>query len=312
MRTVTLLLVLTCIMMSSAFAASETGYDAFMKSREIVTTLYFDSNSDGLNNDEKSRLEAVITELRALQNSGRMIRVEGFSSAEGDQEKNFHLSFFRARTVVEMITAEGLPAEVMLTGYGDLRATTKDPEKERRVEIASYLKPVGSRKVEIARERKHEPRPKPEATPVTVTPVRTEIDSYRLDQAIRSKVEDKQKGLTDKRDLPAPGKPGLSQKPTEKAAPDLERDYTHWRKSVDPDYSPKVSERAPAVESTPRRRYSQLDINDKHDTAPGLGHIMPVEAPIIDALMIEEAIRAKIAADEPDATDAVTQVNPDY
>lgn len=312
MRTLSLLLVLTCIMISPTFAASETSYDAFMKSREIVTTLYFDSNSDGLNSDEKGRLEAVIAELRTLQNSGRMIRVEGFSSAEGDQEKNFHLSFFRARTVAEIIAAEGLPAEVMLTGYGDLRVTSNDPEKERRVEIASYLKPVESRKVEIAREKKNETAPEPEAPPVTITPVRTEIDSYRLDQAIRSKVEDKQKGLTDKREGPDPGKPGLSQKPTEKAAPDLERDYTHWRKSVDPDYSPRVSETVPAIESAPRRRYSQLDINDKHDTAPGLGHILPVEAPIIDALMIEEAIRAKIAADQPDATDAVTQVNPDY
>lgn len=374
-------LVLIMVWGTAACAFADAGTDAlfrdFMKSREVVATLYFQPNSDGVSLHEKERIQEIVSELRRLQNNGRMIRVEGFSSPGGDQEKNFYLSFFRARAVAEIIEEKGLTSQIALTGYGDLLAKSNDPDKERRVEIASYAQPVVEKKIDIAKYRE-----KPVAPPVVpiqpmpeLMPKEPEIDSYRIDQAIRDKIEDKKKGLADQRDETDPGfsqseeaDPGLSQSEEEKKALDVERDYSQWRKSVDPEYSPRLSEseknqdvapnrgysqwrektdpgaspgvgqsdtikppvpnrgysqwtepsdpsKAPGVGQTetikppvPNRGYSQLSEGTDPTEAPGVGQVTPAKAPDIDAFMIEQAIREKIAAEKTQPGRTVTQV----
>ena len=44
----------------------------------------------------------------------------------------------------------------------------------------------------------------------------------------------------------------------------------------------------------------------------GLTHVMPAEAPVIDALMIEQAIMEKIGTELLTPSGTVTQVNIDY
>ena len=150
MRYLMLLVVLLSVSAPPAFSAADVNFDTFIKSREVVATLYFDSNTDVLSKEEQARLARAVEQIRAVQKMGRLIRVEGFSSPEGNQEENFKLSFFRARSVADMIESTGVPAEITLTGYGDLKARSVDLSKERRVEIASYLKPAGMKRIKVA------------------------------------------------------------------------------------------------------------------------------------------------------------------
>lgn len=211
MRLIFFLMVL-CLGISPAFGADDNSFDSFMKSREVVATLYFQANSEGLDKVERERISVTVSRLRQLQNEGRLIRVEGFSSPEGDKETNYHLSFFRARAVADLIEAEGLPAEVTLTGYGDMHAKSDNFDKERRVEIASYVKPVGMKKIEVAnREAAASSETQPCVTQATVRSER-DIDSFAIDRAIKQKLANKQQKLADKQRNPDPtSAPGISQ-----------------------------------------------------------------------------------------------------
>src|SRR6056300_681409 len=140
-----------------AFSLASNPFDAFVKSREVVETLYFKVNAEELSKSDRERLISTAQQLRQIQNNGRMIRVEGFSSNEGDQEQNFILSFFRARSVADIIESMGLSTEVTLTGYGDLRADSDDHAKERRVEVVSYIVPVKMKRIKIADKHKSVP-----------------------------------------------------------------------------------------------------------------------------------------------------------
>jgi len=327
-RVLTLIVVMIFVSAPFVFAKSDTTFDEFVKSRKIVTTFYFQSNHEDLSNSERKRLSETINKLRELQNKGRMIRVEGFSSKEGDQEKNFHLSFFRARSVADLIKAKGLPAEVTLTGYGDLRATSNDPNKERRVEIASYLKPVGMKRIKVA-EEKTKSTISSELGVFQMPQNDQEIDSYRVDQAIRMKVNDKNNDLADKNKLIEKElSPGLSQ--TEKStndADDLDRGYSQWRRSVDPSFAPKLSQSKESDDKDMNRGYSQTkdaadkDLNRGYSQwrkssepgqSPGVTQVTPFKAPFIDALMIEQAIMEKIGSEPVAPSATVSQVDIGY
>jgi hypothetical protein len=301
--------VITGIVTSPAFGMNDVSFDKFIKSREVVATLYFKSNTEDLTGSERTRLSDTINKLRELQRNGRMIRVEGFSSPEGDQEKNFRLSFFRARTVADLIEAKGLPAEVTLTGYGDLRAGTDDPKKERRVEIASYAKPSGIKRINIVKDNKSI-TPVPAVQSKQLTPDEQEIDSYRVDQAIRRKIDDKNRGIADqyKELLDEEASPDVSQTKKD-LLDDLEHGYSQWRKSVDPDFSPKLSQKKTA-DGDLKRGYSQWkQPPQKPEASPDVTQVTPIQAPTIDALMIEQAIMEKIGVEPTIPSGSVTQVD---
>jgi hypothetical protein len=202
MRYLGILLAVACLFPQLAPASEQTDFESFMESREVVDTLYFEVNSDSVDARSRQRLAETAARLRELQSSGRMIRVEGYSSPEGDKEANFRLSFFRARAVAELIEVKGLPAGIALTGYGDLQAASDDPSRERRVEIVSYIKPVGMKKVKVSSKKED-----PVADASAVEPERAtspEIDSYRVDQAIKAKLEERNKNLAERNKNVAP------------------------------------------------------------------------------------------------------------
>lgn len=172
--------------------ADDTAFDSIIRSREIVATIYFQENSEDLVKEEHERISTTVSRLRKLQTAGRLIRVEGFSSPEGDSEVNFRLAFFRARTVADIIKEQGLPAEVTLTGYGDLRAESNDPAKERRVEIASYAMPSSLKKVLFAEKINMAPSPRPDLRQAAA-PDDRHIDSLTVDRAIKQKIADRRK-----------------------------------------------------------------------------------------------------------------------
>jgi len=303
-----LFIILTMGMLAlPAFSLASNPFDAFVKSREVVETLYFKVNAEELSKTDRDRLTSTAQQLRQIQNNGRMIRVEGFSSNEGDQEKNFILSFFRARSVADIIESMGLATEVTLTAYGDLRADSDDHAKERRVEIVSYVMPVKLKKNRVANKNKSAiPAPNRSANTVQMD---QEIDSYRVDQAIRSKVGNLNKEVTDKLDSDnEKPSPGLSQeKPVEKDV--LDRGYSQWRKSVDPGLSLKLSQSKDTVDGDLKRGYSQLQKSRDAEISPDLTQVSPAQSPVIDALMIEQAIMEKIGVEPTAVSASVSQVD---
>ncbi len=303
-----LLLILTVGMLAlPAFSHASNSFDAFVKSREVVETLYFKVNAEDLSKTDRERLNSTARQLRQLQNSGRMIRVEGFSSNEGDQEKNFILSFFRARFVADIIESMGLSTEVTLTGYGDLRADSDDHAKERRVEIVSYVMPVKMKRIKVADKNK-EASPAPNRSANTAH-MDQEIDSYRVDQAIRSKIDNMNKEVTDKIDSDDEDlSPGLSQeKPIQKDL--LDRGYSQWRRSVDPGISLKLSQSKASADGDLKRGYSQFQKSRDTEISPDVTQILPAHSPVIDALMIEQAIMEKIGVEPTAASGSVTLVD---
>ena len=303
-----LFLILTMgILALPAFSLASNPFDAFVKSREVVETLYFKVNAEELSKTDRERLTSTAQQLRQLQNNGRMIRVEGFSSNEGDQEKNFILSFFRARSVADIIELMGLSTEVTLTAYGDLRADSDDHAKERRVEIVSYVMPVKMKKNKVFDTNKGV-IPVPKRSDNT-THMDQEIDSYRVDQAIRSKIDNMNKEVTDKIDLDdKKSSPGLSQeKPTQKDV--LDRGYSQWRRSVDPGLSLKLSQSKASVDGDLKRGYSQLQKSRDAEMSPDLTQVSPAQSQVIDALMIEQAIMEKIGVEPTAASGSVTLVD---
>ena len=317
MRFLIIITALICISSSPAFSKSEANFDAFIKSREVITTLYFQFNDEALGKSERKRLLDAISKLRELQENGHLIRIEGFSSSEGDPEKNFHLSFFRARTVADLIESKGFPAEVTLTGYGDLRAGSGDPKTERRVEIASYLKPVSMRRVKVNGKKKNT-RQRPELTTTTLMPKDQDINSYKIDQAIRTKIDNKNKGLTGvHKTIDYESSSGLSQADKIEnnkvdAAMDLDRRYGLWRKSVTSGSPLKLSQSKTTADSKPKRSLSQLKKSVDSDSSLDVTQILPVAAPVIDALMIEQAIMEKIGAELPAPSGTVSKLSIDH
>jgi hypothetical protein len=303
-----LFLILTMGMLAlPAFSLASNPFDAFVKSREVVETLYFKVNAEELSKTDRERLTSTAQQLRQLQKNGRLIRIEGFSSNEGDQEKNFILSFFRARSVADIIESMGLSTEVTLTGYGDLRADSDDHAKERRVEIVSYVMPVKVRKVKVSDKNKS-------AIPVSNRSANAaymdqEIDSYRVDQAIRSKIDNMNKEVTDKIDSDGEDpSPGLSQeKPVQKDV--LDRGYSQWRISVDPGLSLKLSQSKASADGDLKRGYSQSQKSRDSEMSPDITQVSPAQSPVIDALMIEQAIMEKIGVVPTAVSGSVTLVD---
>ena len=300
-----LFLILTMGMLAlPAFSLASNPFDAFVKSREVVETLYFKVNAEELSKTDRERLTSTAQKLRQIQNNGRMIRVEGLSSNEGDQEKNLILSFFRARSVADIIDSMGLSTEVALTAYGDLRADSDDHAKERRVEIVSYVMPFKMKKNKVADKNKSAiPAPNRSANTAHMD---QEIDSYRVDQAIRSKIGNTNKEVTDKTDSDDENpSPGLSQeKPVKKDV--LDRGYSQWRRSVDPGLSLKLSQSKDSVEGDLKRGYSQSQKSRDAETSPDITQVSPVQSPVIDALMIEQAIMEKIGVEPTAASGSVS------
>lgn len=118
------------------------GVAEFLASRQVVATVYFAYGSSRLNAGDISKIEGALPELRDAIRNGKIVRVEGFSSPEGKRTNNLRLSLDRAGKVAAYLNSKGLPAEVKVTGFGNLNVKQSRSALERRVEIAAYRAPV--------------------------------------------------------------------------------------------------------------------------------------------------------------------------
>jgi uncharacterized sporulation protein YeaH/YhbH (DUF444 family) len=83
-----------------AFSLASNPFDAFVKSREVVETLYFNVNAEELSKTDRERLTSTAQKLRQIQNNGRMIRVELKASQVMKVIKRRILSFLSSEHVL--------------------------------------------------------------------------------------------------------------------------------------------------------------------------------------------------------------------
>ncbi|MCK5667563.1 MAG: hypothetical protein KAI15_00655, partial [Gammaproteobacteria bacterium] len=74
----------------------------------------------------------------------------------------------------------------------------------------------------------------------------------------------------------------------------------------------KLSQSKQAANGELERGYSQWKKDVNPEMSPGVTQVSPFEVPAIDALMIEQAIMEKTDAKPPVPSGAVTQVGIDY
>jgi hypothetical protein len=117
------------------------------------------------------------------------------------------------------------------------------------------------------------------------------------------------KEVTDKTDSDdEDSSPGLSQeKPVQKDL--LDRGYSQWRISVDPGLSLKLSQSKDSVDGDLKRGYSQFQKSRDTEISPDVTQFLPAQSPVIDALMIEQAIMEKIGVEPTAASGSVTLVD---
>lgn len=112
--------------------------DQFLASRSIVGQIYFSKGSSQLSARSQQSLRKIVKTLRNEKYDGRLLRIEGFASPEGQQSENYDLSMQRAVTVRDFLQRQGLSAELFFTGHGEKNNTTAKLSERRRVDIAIY------------------------------------------------------------------------------------------------------------------------------------------------------------------------------
>ena len=120
---------------------TEEQLKSFLRSREVIEQVYFDTASKTLTKGAQENLDFLVPKLKSLAGKGYLFRVEGFSSPEGDSSKNMSLSLSRAMSVKNYLKEQhDLSLDVFLTGFGGIEKN-EDKEKSRRVDIAIYVQP---------------------------------------------------------------------------------------------------------------------------------------------------------------------------
>jgi|FEC22Drversion2_1045045.scaffolds.fasta_scaffold00272_11 outer membrane protein OmpA-like peptidoglycan-associated protein len=97
----------------------------------------FDYNSTNLTGPTRANLEEFVRALRDPTLEGAHFVVEGHTDGTGSDAYNLDLSMRRARSVVEFLTAHGIPpARLEAKGYGKQKPLVADPlaSQNRRVE----------------------------------------------------------------------------------------------------------------------------------------------------------------------------------
>ncbi len=192
MRLLIILIAMLAVHIPLSCLADDAALQAFLKSREVLATFHFQVNASTLSAAELDRVNSILPQIKQQLTAGRMIRVEGYASPEGDRAANLSLSLYRARNLAEIIAGKGLPAEITLTGYGDLLAVKGNNSAERRVEIVAYDQPKALKKIRFA--DRQEILKKAAAAPVkpdlAIALVENEpmIDALAIEQAIMEKI----------------------------------------------------------------------------------------------------------------------------
>ena len=110
-----------------------------LENRKVLCTINFPASSVDLSEEARSKLAEISKQLKGLDQSTRILRVEGFSSPEGEWIKNYRLSFARARVVCRFLQFEqGIKSSPYIAGFGPVQGENSPGNNMRMVQIVVY------------------------------------------------------------------------------------------------------------------------------------------------------------------------------
>ena len=110
-----------------------------LENREVLCTVSFAPSSVDLSEADMEKLASVSDQLKGIDRPSKIIRVEGFSSPEGEWIKNYRLSFARARVVCRFLQFEqGIKSAPYIAGFGPVQGTNYPENNMRMVQIVVY------------------------------------------------------------------------------------------------------------------------------------------------------------------------------
>ena len=135
-----LLILLLCLLAPhTLFAVELAEVDQFLASRQVVAQIYFDKTVAELSPESRLQIDSRVTELLQYKDQQMIIRVEGFSSPDGEDLHNLNLSMQRAMAVEGyLLNRHKLHTYVFMTGFGEKQATDGKVDRMRRVDISVY------------------------------------------------------------------------------------------------------------------------------------------------------------------------------
>ena len=137
-----LFILLVCLLAPHSVAAVESAdVDQFLASRQVVAQIFFARAETGLSSESRLQIDAKASELLQYKEQQMIIRVEGFSSPDGEDLHNLKLSMQRAMAVEGyLLSRHKLQTYVFMTGFGEKQATGDKLAMMRRVDITVYKK----------------------------------------------------------------------------------------------------------------------------------------------------------------------------
>ncbi len=106
---------------------------------EVVFTLYFDEGRDVLNDKSMAQLPEILKTIRERHST--LVSITGHTDTTGTPEDNYQLGLRRAKSVADVLQADGLnPSQMLIESHGDADLLIKTPrgvaeERNRRVEV---------------------------------------------------------------------------------------------------------------------------------------------------------------------------------
>ena len=148
----TVLLLLICMDANASKVTVEQtqATKSYLANREILCTADFAVNSTDLAPDARLRLSRCVPQLKQVDLTRKIIRIEGFASPDGDKLKNYRLSIERARAVESFLRLDhGVSLDHYITGYGPTEPAEISSAGTRRVEIVIYDNPWDQQDVPV-------------------------------------------------------------------------------------------------------------------------------------------------------------------
>lgn len=130
--------------------SSVASFDSLLGEREVVCTIDFAAGSADLSDEAKRVLGHAVYRIRSVDLEKKMIRIEGFSSPEGNKTENFRLSIDRARSVERFLsTNHSVSLEHYISGFGPSTPAGVSVAGKRSVQIAIYDNPWGQEEIPV-------------------------------------------------------------------------------------------------------------------------------------------------------------------
>jgi len=124
--------------------ATSAPLEKLLTEKEIICTIDFAVNSSELSREAKNILSDAVQRIKSVDLDKKMIRIEGFSSPEGNKLNNFRLSIDRARSVERFLhDNHGVSLEHYISGFGSTVPKGVPAAGKRSVQIAIYNNPWG-------------------------------------------------------------------------------------------------------------------------------------------------------------------------